>query len=157
MVRFRYFLYGSSILTLPILVTFFTGRCFRFDSVARVSAWKSVVGAGLAPCKIHSVALSTLSQVLPRALVSIVVQFQFEFAMYFPADPASLHSFPPCLLYQQRGGLVIVPVKKYRILIIRFFTGIFGRSIGTLTVRRYRCGPLDTRALIGPCSLVTSP
>ena len=23
-----------------------------------------------------------------------------------------------------------------------FFTGIFGRSIGTLTVRRYRCGPL---------------
>ena len=29
------------------------------------------MGAGLAPCKIHSVALSTLFQVLPRALVSI--------------------------------------------------------------------------------------
>ena len=65
-----------------------------------------------------------------------------KFAMYFPADPPSLHSFPPCLLYQQQGGLVIVPVKKYRLLIIRFFTSIFGRSIGTLTVRRYRCGPL---------------
>ena len=37
---------------------------------------------------------------------------------------------------------VMVPVPKYRILIIRFFTGIFGRSIGTLTVRVYRCGPL---------------
>ena len=98
-------------------------------------------GAGLAPCKIHSVALL-------RALVSIVVQFQWQpvlddtIAMYFPADPASLHSFPPCLLYQQQGGLVIVPILRYRILFRRFFTGIFGRSIGTLTVRVYRCGPL---------------
>ena len=72
--------------------------------------------------------------------------------MYFPADPASLHSFPPCLLYQQRGGLVIVPVPKYRLLIIRFFTGIFGRSIGTLTVRRYRCGPLLLGLLAPPCN-----
>ena len=101
-----------------------------------------------APCKIHSVALSTLFQVLLRALVSIVVQFQWRpalddaIAMYFLADPASLHSFPPCLLYQQRGVLVIVPVKKYRLLFIRFITGIFGRGIGTLTVRVYRCGPL---------------
>ena len=64
-----------------VLVTIFTGRCFRFDSVACISAWKSVVGAGLAPCKIHSVALSTLFQVLPRALVSIVVQFQWRPAL----------------------------------------------------------------------------
>ena len=105
-------------------------------------------GAGLAPCKIHSVALSTLFQVLLRALVSIVVQFQWRpalddtIAMYFPADPVSLHSFPPCLLYQQRGVLFIVQVKKYRLLFIRFITGIFGRGIGTLTVRVYRCGPL---------------
>ena len=76
-----FFIYGSGILTVPILVTFFTGRCFRFDSLARVSAWKSVVGAGLALCKIHSVALSILFQVLPRALVSIVVQFQWRPAL----------------------------------------------------------------------------
>ena len=57
---------------------------------------------------------------------------------------ASLHSFPPCLLYQQRGVLFIVPVKKYRLLFIRFITGIFGRGICTLTVRVYRCGPLHT-------------
>ena len=94
-------------------------------------------------------ALSTLFQVLLRTLVSIVVQFQWRqalddaIAMYFPTDPASLHSFPPCLLYQQLGGLFIVPVKKYRLLFIRFITSIFGRSIGTLTVREYRCGPLD--------------
>ena len=81
MVRFRYFLYGSGILTVPILVTFFTGLCFRFDSVARVSAWKSVVGARLAPCKIHSSALSTLFQVLQHALVSIIVQFQWRPAL----------------------------------------------------------------------------
>ena len=62
--------------------------------------------------------------------------------MYFPANPASLHSFLPCLLNQQRGILFIVPVKKYRLLFIRFITGIFGRGIGTLTVRVYRCGPL---------------
>ena len=37
---------------------------------------------------------------------------------------------------------VIVPVPKYWLLIIQFFTGIFGRSIVTLTARRYRCGPL---------------
>ena len=37
---------------------------------------------------------------------------------------------------------VIVPVPKYRLLTIQFFTGIFGQSIGTLTVRVYRCGPL---------------
>ena len=91
-------------------------------------------------------ALSTLFQVLLRALVSIVVQFQWRpalddtIAMYFPADPASMHSFPPCLLYQQRGGLFIVPVKKYRLLFIRFITGIFGRSIGTLTVWVYHPG-----------------
>ena len=93
-------------------------------------------------------ALSTLFQVLLRALVSIIVQFQWRpalddaIAMYFPADPASLHSFPPCLLCQQRGVLFIVPVKKYRLLFIRFITGIFGRGIGTLTVRVYWCGPL---------------
>ena len=113
-----YFLNGSGIQTVPILVTFFTGGWFRFDSVAPVSAWKSVVGAGLAPCKIHSVALSTLFQVLLRALVSIVVQLKWRpalddaIAMYFPADPAPLHSFPPCLLCQQRGILFIVPVKS---------------------------------------------
>ena len=96
----------------------------------------------------HSVALSTLFQVLLRALVSIVVQLKWRpplddaIAMYFPADPVTLHSFPPCLLYQQRGILFIVPVKKYRLLFIRFITGIFGRGIGTLTVRVYRCGPL---------------
>ena len=94
-------------------------------------------------------ALSTLLQVLLRALVSIVVQLKWRpalddaIAMYFPADPASLHSFPPCLLYQQQGILFIVPVKKYRLLFIRFITGIFGRGIGTLTVRVYRCGPLN--------------
>ena len=93
-------------------------------------------------------ALSTLFQVLLRALVSIVVQLKWRpalddaIAMYFPADPASLHSFPPCLLYQQRGILFILPVKKYRLLFIRFITGIFGQGIGTLTVRVYRCGPL---------------
>ena len=93
-------------------------------------------------------ALSTLFQVLLRALVSIVVQLKWRpplddaIVMYFPADPASLHSFLPCLLYQQRGILFIVPVKKYRLLFIRFITGIFGRGIGTLTVRVYRCGPL---------------
>ena len=90
-------------------------------------------------------ALSTLFQVLLRTLVSIVVQLKWRpalddaIAMYFPA---SLHSFPPCLLYQQRGILFIVPVKKYWLLFIRFITGIFGRGIGTLTVRVYRCGPL---------------
>ena len=36
-----------------------------------------MVGAGPAPCKILCVALSTLFQVLPRAIVSIVVQFQW--------------------------------------------------------------------------------
>ena len=36
-----------------------------------------MVGAGPSPCKIHCVALSTLFQVLPRAIVSIVVQFQW--------------------------------------------------------------------------------
>ena len=48
------------------------------DSIARCSAWKSVLGAGPSPCKIHCVALSTLFQVLPRAIVSIVVQFQWR-------------------------------------------------------------------------------
>ena len=37
-----------------------------------------MVGAGPAPCKIHCVALSTLFQILPRAIVSIVVQFQWR-------------------------------------------------------------------------------
>ena len=37
-----------------------------------------MVGAGPAPCKIHCVALSTLFQVLPRAIVSIVVPFQWR-------------------------------------------------------------------------------
>ena len=37
-----------------------------------------MVGAGPALCKIHCVALSTLFQVLPRAIVSIVVQFQWR-------------------------------------------------------------------------------
>ena len=94
-------------------------------------------------------ALSTLFQVLLRALVSIYrIQLKWRpslddaIAMYFPADPASLHSFPPCLLYQQRGILFIVRVKKYRLLFIRFITSIFGRGIGTVMVRVYRCGPL---------------
>ena len=93
-------------------------------------------------------ALSTLFQVLLRALVSIKVQLKWlpplddAITMYFPADPATLHSFPPCLLYQQRGILFIVLVKKYRLLFIRLITGIFGRGIGTLMVRVYRCGHL---------------
>ena len=81
--------------------------------------------------KIHSVALSTLFQVLLRALESIVVQLKWRpplddaIAMYFPADPASLHSFPPCLLYQQRGILFIVPVKKYRLLFMYGLSPVF--------------------------------
>ena len=54
-----------------------------------------------------------------------------EFEMYFPADPASLHSF--LLLYQQGCGLVIVPVKKYRLLIIQFFTGTYGMAVPVWT------------------------
>ena len=108
MVRVRYILYGSSILTVSILVTFFTLSMFSKFCRAR-KCLEKCGGAGLAPCKIHSVALFTLFQVLLRALVSIVVQLKWRpplddaIAMYFPADPASLHSFPPCLLHQQRG------------------------------------------------------
>ena len=86
-IRFRY-VYGAD------TGYFLYWSMFRFDSVACVSAWKSVVGAGLAPCKIHSVALSTLFQVLRRALVSIVVQFQWRPAL----DDAIANSrciFPP--------------------------------------------------------------
>ena len=62
--------------------------------------------------------------------------------MYFPADPASLHSFPPCLLYQQRGILFIVPVKKVPATIYMVYHRYFRAGIDTLTVRVYRRGPL---------------
>ena len=91
-------------------------------------------GAGLAPCKIHSMAFPTLFQVLLRALVSIVVQLKWPPALddaianYFPADPASLHSFPPCLL-----GMGIVENSTVR----------FGSVLGFASTVRFYHGFLN--------------
>ena len=60
----------------------------------------------------------------------------------FPPIPRLCTLFRLACYISSEAAFFIVPVKKYRLLFIRFITCIFGRSIGTLMVRVYRCGPL---------------
>ena len=60
----------------------------------------------------------------------------------FPLIPCLCTLFRLACYISREAFLIIVPVKKYRLLLIRFDTGIFRRCIGTLTVLSYRCGPL---------------
>ena len=60
----------------------------------------------------------------------------------FPLIPRLCTLFRLACYISREAFLIIVPVKKYRLLLIRFDTGIFRRCIGTLTVLSYRCGPL---------------
>ena len=60
----------------------------------------------------------------------------------FPLIPCLCTLFRLACYISREAFLIIVPVKKYRLPLIRFDTGIFRRCIGTLTVLSYRCGPL---------------
>ena len=60
----------------------------------------------------------------------------------FPLIPRLCTLFRLACYISREAFLIIVPVKMYRLLLIRFDTGIFRRCIGTLTVLSYRCGPI---------------
>ena len=101
-----------------------------------------MVGAGLAPCKIHSVALSTLFQVLPRALVSIVVQFQWQPALddaianlrcIFPPIPPLCTLALPAILAARRlshSTGTKIPATNYKVF-YRYFRAEYRYPHGT--------------------------